>query len=154
MSYLPQISLHFFLSHLSKSPTFKFISKRNNALGNKIFIAITFSTSVIGYVINVEKNFVPSYDVMIQTINELYTAPWMRVAPYCVGVGFGWYLNSYRKTFAVSYVGIAKSLTLLNYKIFFGLSLLPHCPAAGAKFSVLHFNTLFGASLAQHNNTA
>lgn len=151
--YAKWVTSNFFtiLFHVLKSP-FKFISERNNALGIKTFVVFTFSTLVISCVLTVEHKFLPSFDVLWRTGTELYIAPWMRVTPYCVGVACGWYLNSYRKTFAVSDVSIAESLTLLNCQKFIGLIfVLRRCFAAVAKFSVLYFNVLFGAGFAQYN---
>ena len=57
---------------------------------------------VIGVKKTFKYQFLPSFDVLLYTGTELYISPWTRIMPYAVGVGCGWYLNKYRKTFSMS----------------------------------------------------
>jgi hypothetical protein len=57
---------------------------------------------VIGVKKTFKYQFLPSFDVLLYTGTELYISPWTRIIPYAVGVGCGWYLNKYRKTFSMS----------------------------------------------------
>lgn len=112
---------------------------------------------ILGSVITVKYQFLPSFDVLWRTGTELYIAPWMRITPYCVGVVCGWYLHKNRKTFSASDVRRKrKALTLstrnllFNFFLLFSFILL-HIRPASTKLFVLHFDVFNVACASQHN---
>jgi hypothetical protein len=105
---------------------------------------------ILGCILTVKYQFLPSFDVLWRTGTELYIAPWMRITPYCVGVICGWTLKKYRKTFSVSDVREKRNFPdLVNTKLikfFFSF-----CIKASAELFVLHFDVFNGSCASQYN---
>lgn len=51
-----------------------------------------------------KSQFLPSFDVIYDTATDLYTAPWVRITPYIVGVGCGYVLQKYKEQIKVEKV--------------------------------------------------
>ncbi|CAO1351424.1 unnamed protein product [Diamesa serratosioi] len=74
-----------------------FIYAKNKDLGRNVFWTFSGIIFAIGTYQTFKKEFVPSFDVLYNTATDLYTAPWVRVTPYIVGVGCGYYLQNYKE---------------------------------------------------------
>lgn len=78
--------------------------KRSAKFGKKVFGAFAIGTLLFNIALTLNHRFIPSYDVLYNTGDALYTAPWSRVSPYVVGVYFGWLMASSRDKFTITQV--------------------------------------------------
>uniref|UniRef100_A0A182P9W7 Nose resistant-to-fluoxetine protein N-terminal domain-containing protein n=1 Tax=Anopheles epiroticus TaxID=199890 RepID=A0A182P9W7_9DIPT len=73
-----------------------FLYAKSSKFGKKVFAAFAIGTLLFNIALTLNYRFIPSYDVLYNTGDALYTAPWSRVSPYVVGVYFGWLMASSR----------------------------------------------------------
>ncbi|XP_059609622.1 nose resistant to fluoxetine protein 6-like [Phlebotomus argentipes] len=71
-----------------------FIYAKNPQLCKKIFLGFTTGVFIVSLISHWRNRFQCSFDVIYNTGNELYMAPWNRIHPYIAGIFAGWYLIS------------------------------------------------------------
>uniref|UniRef100_A0AAG5D623 Nose resistant-to-fluoxetine protein N-terminal domain-containing protein n=1 Tax=Anopheles atroparvus TaxID=41427 RepID=A0AAG5D623_ANOAO len=79
-----------------------FVYAKSSQFGKKVFGTFAIGTLLLNIALTLNLRFIPSYDVLYNTGDALYTAPWSRVSPYVVGVYFGWLLATSRGKFSFS----------------------------------------------------
>uniref|UniRef100_A0ABK8FMC8 Nose resistant-to-fluoxetine protein N-terminal domain-containing protein n=2 Tax=Anopheles gambiae TaxID=7165 RepID=A0ABK8FMC8_ANOGA len=79
-----------------------FVYAKSAKFGKKVFGAFAIGTLLFNIALTLNHRFIPSYDVLYNTGDALYTAPWSRVSPYVVGVYFGWLMASSRDKFTIT----------------------------------------------------
>uniref|UniRef100_A0A182R0D9 Nose resistant-to-fluoxetine protein N-terminal domain-containing protein n=1 Tax=Anopheles farauti TaxID=69004 RepID=A0A182R0D9_9DIPT len=79
-----------------------FVYSKSSKFGKKLFGAFAIGTLLLNIALTLNHRFIPSYDVLYNTGDALYTAPWSRVSPYVVGVYFGWLMASSRDKFTIT----------------------------------------------------
>uniref|UniRef100_A0A182NT32 Uncharacterized protein n=1 Tax=Anopheles dirus TaxID=7168 RepID=A0A182NT32_9DIPT len=79
-----------------------FVYSKSSQLSKKLFGVFAIGTLLFNIAYTLNYRFMPSYDVLYNTGDALYTAPWSRVSPYVVGVYFGWLLASSRDKFTIT----------------------------------------------------
>lgn len=67
---------------------------RHPRAARMIFLSLISGFSALLMIISWRHKFTPAYDVMHDLGMELYTAPWVRVIPYLIGLAVGWYLQT------------------------------------------------------------
>lgn len=77
---------------------------RNEDLGKRVFWIFSVIMFAIGAHQTFKSQFLPSFDVIYDTATDLYTAPWVRITPYIVGVGCGYVLEKYKERIRVEKV--------------------------------------------------
>lgn len=81
--------MQFFL--LGSALLFAYVKRPAAAVGAYAALIVAFTVTVT--VISWQLQFTPAYDVLHDLGTELYTVPWVRILPYLIGVGVGWYLH-------------------------------------------------------------
>lgn len=84
---------------------------RNKDIGRNVYWIFSGIMFVIGAYQTFKRQFLPSFDVIYDTATDLYTAPWVRITPYIVGVGCGYYLQKYKEQIKVIKVNFNTFLT-------------------------------------------
>ncbi|XP_058121639.1 O-acyltransferase like protein-like [Anopheles ziemanni] len=79
-----------------------FVYAKSSRFGKQVFGAFAIGTLLLNVALTLNLRFIPSYDVLYNTGDALYTAPWSRVSPYVVGIYFGWLMASSRDKFNIS----------------------------------------------------
>ncbi|XP_035904568.1 nose resistant to fluoxetine protein 6-like [Anopheles stephensi] len=79
-----------------------FVYAKSSKFGKKMFGMFAIGTLLFNIGLTLNYRFIPSYDVLYNTGDALYTAPWSRVSPYVVGVYFGWLMASSRDKFTIT----------------------------------------------------
>ncbi|XP_053664440.1 nose resistant to fluoxetine protein 6 [Anopheles marshallii] len=79
-----------------------FVYAKSAKFGKKVFGMFAIGTLLFNIALTLNHRFIPSYDVLYNTGDALYTAPWSRVSPYVVGVYFGWLVASSRDKFTIT----------------------------------------------------
>jgi peptidoglycan/LPS O-acetylase OafA/YrhL len=79
-----------------------FIYAKNKKAGINCFIGFSALIVAISTWSIFKNKFIPTWDVVYNTGTQLYIAPWVRILPYLIGVGCGYYLYNYKNTFNVS----------------------------------------------------
>ncbi|XP_050073832.1 nose resistant to fluoxetine protein 6-like [Anopheles maculipalpis] len=79
-----------------------FVYAKSSKFGKKMFGVFAIGTLLFNIGLTLNYRFIPSYDVLYNTGDALYTAPWSRVSPYVVGVYFGWLMASSRDKFTIT----------------------------------------------------
>lgn len=70
-----------------------FVYVRHPAVARRTFVAMFVVFTAMLTMISWRLKITPAYDVLHDLGTEMYTAPWVRVLPYLIGVGSGWYLQ-------------------------------------------------------------
>lgn len=73
--------------------TLLFVYVRRPVAAKRIYCGVLVAFTICVSVISWRLKFTPAYDVLHDLGTELYTVPWVRVLPYVIGVGVGWYLH-------------------------------------------------------------
>ncbi|XP_052873848.1 nose resistant to fluoxetine protein 6-like [Anopheles cruzii] len=76
-----------------------FVYAKSSQFGKRLFGMFAIGTLVLNVALTLNHRFIPSYDVLFNTGDALYLAPWSRVSPYVVGVYFGWMMAARRGKF-------------------------------------------------------
>ncbi|KAG4070645.1 hypothetical protein HA402_013565 [Bradysia odoriphaga] len=97
-----------------------FLYAKYPELTKKIFAALFVASTVILYIVAYRTKFEPSYDVMHELGDDMYTSPWTRILPYLIGVGSGWILLN-RK----DWLNIDRKST--NYLFLVAISIIGAC---------------------------